>query len=142
MPGFTASRRPKNGIWVFNCCTKNGRSGRGPTNDMSPLKTANTCGISSSRDLRRKLPSRVTRGSRACAHTGPESFSASFVIVRSLCRRYGLPPRPTQARSEEHTSELQSPMYLVCRLLLEKKKNKQILQNELCHTLIHTQSQL
>src|SRR5437879_8418186 len=27
-----------------------------------------------------------------------------------------------QARSEEHTSELQSPMYLVCRLLLEKKK--------------------
>src|SRR5437879_11064466 len=28
------------------------------------------------------------------------------------------------ARSEEHTSELQSPMYLVCRLLLEKKKKK------------------
>src|SRR5437879_9844810 len=27
-------------------------------------------------------------------------------------------------RSEEHTSELQSPMYLVCRLLLEKKKQK------------------
>src|SRR5437879_11254339 len=26
-------------------------------------------------------------------------------------------------RSEEHTSELQSPMYLVCRLLLEKKNN-------------------
>src|SRR5258708_22397361 len=28
-------------------------------------------------------------------------------------------------RSEEHTSELQSPDHLVCRLLLEKKKNKQ-----------------
>src|SRR5437879_8097146 len=28
----------------------------------------------------------------------------------------------TKSRSEEHTSELQSPMYLVCRLLLEKKK--------------------
>src|SRR5437762_6922599 len=28
----------------------------------------------------------------------------------------------TSLRSEEHTSELQSPMYLVCRLLLEKKK--------------------
>src|SRR5947208_9414714 len=28
------------------------------------------------------------------------------------------------ARSEEHTSELQSPDHLVCRLLLEKKKNK------------------
>src|SRR5437879_8110989 len=30
--------------------------------------------------------------------------------------------RALDARSEEHTSELQSPMYLVCRLLLEKKK--------------------
>src|SRR3712207_8172119 len=33
------------------------------------------------------------------------------------------PPRPPRAaRSEEHTSELQSRQYLVCRLLLEKKK--------------------
>src|SRR2546423_4722770 len=31
--------------------------------------------------------------------------------------------RPEVARSEEHTSELQSLAYLVCRLLLEKKKN-------------------
>src|SRR3712207_7851012 len=31
------------------------------------------------------------------------------------------------ARSEEHTSELQSRQYLVCRLLLEKKKKKQLL---------------
>src|SRR2546426_1961102 len=30
----------------------------------------------------------------------------------------------TERRSEEHTSELQSPCNLVCRLLLEKKKNK------------------
>src|SRR5690348_17810953 len=29
-----------------------------------------------------------------------------------------------EARSEEHTSELQSPVHLVCRLLLEKKKKK------------------
>src|SRR5436189_2734709 len=29
-----------------------------------------------------------------------------------------------ESRSEEHTSELQSPMYLVCRLLLEKKKKR------------------
>src|SRR5205823_14628670 len=32
---------------------------------------------------------------------------------------------PSGTRSEEHTSELQSLAYLVCRLLLEKKKNKQ-----------------
>src|SRR5437879_11495862 len=31
-------------------------------------------------------------------------------------------------RSEEHTSELQSPMYLVCRLLLEKKNRKRNVQ--------------
>src|SRR5256885_10557391 len=42
-----------------------------------------------------------------------------------------------QGRSEEHTSELQSPCNLVCRLLLEKKKkikpNKQMLINRLTH---------
>src|SRR5690348_17900260 len=40
---------------------------------------------------------------------------------RGLHRRDGRPERP-QRRSEEHTSELQSPVHLVCRLLLEKKK--------------------
>src|SRR5205809_7844892 len=33
-------------------------------------------------------------------------------------------PRVTRCRSEEHTSELQSRLHLVCRLLLEKKKKK------------------
>src|SRR2546422_7531806 len=32
--------------------------------------------------------------------------------------------RRSETRSEEHTSELQSRLHLVCRLLLEKKKNK------------------
>src|SRR5256885_3616703 len=41
---------------------------------------------------------------------------------RMLTQHTGLPPRP--GRSEEHTSELQSPCNLVCRLLLEKKKQK------------------
>src|ERR1017187_10587483 len=39
-------------------------------------------------------------------------------------------------RSEEHTSELQSPMYLVCRLLLEKKKKNKN-QNQRTATLNH-----
>src|SRR5437764_7499313 len=42
--------------------------------------------------------------------------------------RRGVPGGPlggrNTTRSEEHTSELQSPMYLVCRLLLEKKKRQ------------------
>src|SRR5947209_13556808 len=37
-----------------------------------------------------------------------------------VARRAG--PRKAKVRSEEHTSELQSRQYLVCRLLLEKKK--------------------
>src|SRR3712207_7795742 len=36
--------------------------------------------------------------------------------------------RTTKERSEEHTSELQSRQYLVCRLLLEKKKKQTITQ--------------
>src|SRR3712207_6967031 len=35
---------------------------------------------------------------------------------------FGTPAARCQVRSEEHTSELQSRQYLVCRLLLEKKK--------------------
>src|SRR3712207_8513187 len=39
------------------------------------------------------------------------------------CSRFFLPYR-SDSRSEEHTSELQSRQYLVCRLLLEKKKKE------------------
>src|SRR5256885_7798225 len=52
---------------------------------------------------------------------------ARYVHRRPRLRDY--PPQPhgplvSVIRSEEHTSELQSPCNLVCRLLLEKKKNK------------------
>src|SRR5215210_9449923 len=42
--------------------------------------------------------------------------------VWTICIPAARQAAPTVRRSEEHTSELQSPMYLVCRLLLEKKK--------------------
>src|SRR5690348_17696279 len=41
------------------------------------------------------------------------------------------------ARSEEHTSELQSPVQLVCRLLLEKKKNKYLPGSHSLEDLFH-----
>src|SRR3712207_7965392 len=47
--------------------------------------------------------------------------------TRVSCLRQETPTgstRAAKARSEEHTSELQSRQYLVCRLLLEKKKNQ------------------
>src|SRR2546422_8603429 len=59
-------------------------------------------------------------------------------LFRSIRLRQPLAPRPCctlttcegnqvlpKVRSEEHTSELQSRLHLVCRLLLEKKKKKQ-----------------
>src|SRR2546422_1120573 len=46
------------------------------------------------------------------------------------CRNRGraspLRDRPSKWRSEEHTSELQSRLHLVCRLLLEKKKKQEV----------------
>src|SRR3712207_8902888 len=51
----------------------------------------------------------------------------SAISTRGSCRN-GTPYTPSPnvvVRSEEHTSELQSRQYLVCRLLLEKKKNTQ-----------------
>src|SRR5690348_17765210 len=46
-------------------------------------------------------------------------------------------PAAALARSEEHTSELQSPVHLVCRLLLEKKKKHKTLYH--LEYLIHPQ---
>src|SRR5215216_3666178 len=60
-------------------------------------------------DSRRSSPSPSTQTSR-----GKVTSDRSPTLPRSL-----------ESRSEEHTSELQSPDHLVCRLLLEKKKEKQ-----------------
>src|SRR5256885_11630442 len=51
--------------------------------------------------------------------------------------RHGHFPRP---RSEEHTSELQSPCNLVCRLLLEKKKMQHLLTSTAAYTPPSSQS--
>src|SRR3712207_8474391 len=48
---------------------------------------------------------------------------AAAIAVSSAPLRFGLATPGGPGRSEEHTSELQSRQYLVCRLLLEKKNN-------------------
>src|SRR5207248_8183171 len=71
----------------------------------------------------------TTHPPRKSAHRKPRSTSSS-TASRSEWPARGIKPRRRGAsakRSEEHTSELQSPYDLVCRLLLEKKKrNKRI----------------
>src|SRR2546430_9053906 len=52
----------------------------------------------------------------------PEAFAPTMCSARTRLRVANT--RPFFSRSEEHTSELQSQSNLVCRLLLEKKKNK------------------
>src|SRR2546422_2443043 len=66
---------------------------------------------------------------KACSASSASRYGRTCVV--SVARAYS----PTMAaknggwlrlRSEEHTSELQSRLHLVCRLLLEKKKKKDI----------------
>src|SRR3712207_7958527 len=78
-------------------------------------------------------PEPATR-ERTASRTKKTSTRIWKVIRTALARCATLIPRTlstvvsTMKRSEEHTSELQSRQYLVCRLLLEKKKkNRQLL---------------
>src|SRR3712207_8972585 len=65
-----------------------------------------------------KVRSRTSR----CASSAPAPARSPSASRRS---RESARTAPSSAgRSEEHTSELQSRQYLVCRLLLEKKKKK------------------
>src|SRR2546425_6910410 len=72
-----------------------------------------------------------------------QKYAAAFCILQQVVRRLlpvvvnqfrnresslGIEDGRLKDRSEEHTSELQSLAYLVCRLLLEKKKKKRTLQ--------------
>src|SRR5205823_8512311 len=63
---------------------------------------------------------------KTTASTGPgDPFEEYWMQLYDLV---GATARPFVVRSEEHTSELQSLAYLVCRLLLEKKNKKNKIQ--------------
>ena len=72
----------------------------------------------------------MTSGTNGCSMDGKLTYGGKSMIS-SIMDRFSEDVAQGNgealdavARSEEHTSELQSPMYLVCRLLLEKKKKK------------------
>src|SRR2546426_5344681 len=71
------------------------------------------------------------QGNRRVGRVPPrsaEEVRQASVGRRGQAHRHGDSGR-RQGRSEEHTSELQSPCNLVCRLLLEKKKKEKITRN-------------
>src|SRR5208337_1138513 len=70
--------------------------------------------------LIRAVPSATTSSE---AGRTPRATTTDYVPRNMISQCIGRHPADPP-RSEEHTSELQSPMYIVCRLLLEKKKKK------------------
>src|SRR2546430_7270874 len=78
----------------------------------------------SPRDSRRSSPARSPRSSeRGRPGTAPSTWATSGERAADCSSPTARGSR-RPARSEEHTSELQSQSNLVCRLLLEKKKKK------------------
>src|SRR5437762_9313635 len=77
--------------------------------------------------LFRSLRARATWASKYAAWSANTEVSTTADALATAAGTEGRLPRLAERwRSEEHTSELQSPMYLVCRLLLEKKKDNPI----------------
>src|SRR6266487_6614730 len=61
------------------------------------------------------------RGVTTADEAGVDDVAFLRALIDTVAGRHGT---HLDRRSEEHTSELQSPVHLVCRLLLEKKKKK------------------
>src|SRR5882757_10291881 len=81
----------------------------------SPKSDALPCGSTTStpRVFRPYPRERTSKRMPRCVSSSPSAITK------------GVLPDPPADRSEEHTSELQSRQYLVCRLLLEKKKYRE-----------------
>src|SRR5438034_8752446 len=77
--------------------------------------------------LFRSRGSRAQQRSSACAERGPRPAPEAEAAASGPYGPHR--PAPSNPRSEEHTSELQSHSDLVCRLLLEKKKKTDIKGN-------------
>src|SRR2546429_4337172 len=73
---------------------------------------------------------------RNCSKSEDYKRSVKSVTIIAVIEADAAPRGATvrENRSEEHTSELQSRLHLVCRLLLEKKKHKPMRRTESAHT--------
>src|SRR2546422_5349134 len=104
------------------------RNGRAPVTSTSPGSRASR----GRREARRSLSPTACTRRVPCTQSGPAascrrpSWHSAAPPVNPLS--HGTTGKPTSRdrfRSEEHTSELQSRLHLVCRLLLEKKNLQQ-----------------
>src|SRR2546422_8517773 len=71
--------------------------------------------------------------------THPSCVSSSASSASATSASAAASTNASRSRSEEHTSELQSRLHLVCRLLLEKKKNIKLIHKSADYTRLHTQ---
>src|SRR5205823_13939359 len=96
-----------------------------PTTDIYTLSLHDALPISQSKNPAHRASRAISPRSLSPQHQHRASPSAPPSHASHRSQPADSAPhdtRATQARSEEHTSELQSLAYLVCRLLLEKKK--------------------
>src|SRR3712207_8512728 len=98
-------RPPRSTLFPYTTLFRSGFPVHHSKPRVRPITTTHTAA--------RKMPSKI----------GPARTTNQKIPGRRFVRRY---------RSEEHTSELQSRQYLVCRLLLEKKINSNISVLRLC----------
>src|SRR3569832_733323 len=84
MPAFTLWRSMYCGMRCLNWSTKNGRSGRGPTIDMSPRRTFQNCGSSSRSRCRSQRPAGVARPHWTGGVLGVHEHRAELVDVERL----------------------------------------------------------
>src|SRR5690606_32056866 len=120
-PRFRTSATGWQAAWAEHCNRRrpfNGLLRRSDEALRSPDRAIRT-GLRASRTTRRKRACVLTFGNLPSPKTVPahEPLRVAVASLRPVCFLH------YTGRSEEHTSELQSRENLVCRLLLEKKKN-------------------
>src|SRR2546422_5649992 len=91
-----------------------------------------SAGDSSATSSRKRVPPCAERKSPRVSATAPEKAPRTWPKNSDSMRSAGIALQLTGTRSEEHTSELQSRLHLVCRLLLEKKKKNDSKEQQQC----------
>src|SRR5699024_12246271 len=96
-----------------------------PLSSLTSLSSIRSSSRHSSPPPRNLHPFPTRRSSDLVVLTRSGSICVSFELREPEC--YSLTPEDIDRRSEEHTSELHSRFDLVCRLLLEKKNNHEVM---------------